>query len=162
MNRVFLEIGGNQGNRLANLQKCTMLIDKQIGKLVKQSSIYETPPWGFESKQLFYNQVLLVESLLTPTQILKVLLDIEKKLGRIRQQQKYSSRTMDIDILFFNDEIIDNPQLEVPHPRLQHRLFVLKPLAEIAPDFIHPVLKKRISELLEICEDDSECRRIKE
>lgn len=162
MNKVFLEIGGNQGNRLSNLNETILLIDKQIGKIEMQSSIYETPPWGFESDQWFYNQVLLIGSELTPKQILKGLLNIEKKMGRIRHQQKYSSRTMDIDILFFNNEVIDSPQLEIPHPRLHQRLFVLQPMAEIAPDFIHPLLKKSIVELLAACEDNSVCNKIKE
>lgn len=160
MNKVFLEIGGNQGNRLANIHKAIDLINKQIGNVIQQSSVYEAPPWGFESEQWFYNQVLVLESELTSGQILKGLLGIEKKLGRIRHQQKYCSRTMDIDILFFNNEVIDNPELEVPHPRLHQRLFVLQPLSEIAPNFVHPALKKSISELLMICEDKSECKRV--
>jgi 2-amino-4-hydroxy-6-hydroxymethyldihydropteridine diphosphokinase len=131
-------------------------IMENIGSIIKFSSIYETAPWGFESEQNFLNQVLIVSTKLTPIKLLHQCLEIETDLGRIRQTGNYTSRTMDVDILFFNEEIVRTKQIVIPHERLHLRRFTLKPLVEIAPDFIHPVFKKSLSLLLQECEDHSE------
>lgn len=151
MNRVALLIGGNQGDRQALIEQTTVLIRERIGAVVALSSVYETEPWGtFEEKaQDFLNQALLVETELSAHEVLREALAIEAKLGRVRVagSQLYHSRPMDIDIIFFNDEVIDTPDLVVPHPRMHQRSFVLDPLAEIMPEYRHPVLKKTVKEL---------------
>jgi len=124
-----------------------------VGTVLKPSSIYETEPWGFTNKNNFLNQVLLVETSLNPYELLKVLKAIETKLGRIRKTQRYSPRCIDIDILFYNDEVYFSDDLVIPHPRLHDRMFTLVPLNEIAPDYLHPILKKTIRELVILCND---------
>lgn len=160
MNAVYLEIGGNQGNRLLNIKKAIHLISEELGEVYKQSSVYETPPWGFQSEQNFFNQILLVSTSLSATEVLAKTLQIEKSLGRVRAKEQYSSRTMDIDILFFNNEIINTKELIVPHPRLHLRRFVLEPMFELNKDFKHPILNKTMEELLNECEDNSQCTKV--
>ncbi len=162
MNTVVLLIGGNEGERLMFLQQAVEQIEKRVGEVLKKSSIYETEPWGFSAEQNFLNQALVVSTGKSPQETLKECLQIEENLGRQRLSEGYASRTMDIDILFFNEEIIQTTELEIPHPRLHQRLFVLLPLVEIMPDFIHPVLKKNISALLENCQDMLKVSKIKE
>ncbi len=162
MNKVFLEIGGNLGNKLENINSAHKLISEKIGQIKNQSSIYETPPWGFESSDNFYNQVLEVETELNPYNLLDVCNKIEDILGRIRGTEQFISRTMDIDILLFNNEVInDVPTLQIPHSRIHLRKFVLVPLAELIPQFIHPILKKSIEQLLLECKDNSKLSIIK-
>lgn len=158
-NQVYLLIGGNLGDRKALLQKARQGIEEYIGKIIGKSSIYETAAWGFESENDFLNQVLIVDSDLNPHQVLDKCHEIEKQLGRIRNSEQYASRTMDIDILFYNDEILDEPNLIVPHPKLHERRFTLEPLNEIAPDYIHPKLKKSMQELLSDCIDHSDVKK---
>ncbi len=160
MNKVVLEIGGNQGDRLKNIIRVTELIMQNIGVIKKKSSIYETPPWGFCSEQDFYNQVLLISTNLPVKEVLENALQIERKLGRVRGNEQFSSRTMDIDILFFNDEIINTEELIVPHPRLHLRRFVLEPMCEIDRSFKHPAFNKTVELLLSECEDNAECTKI--
>lgn len=160
MHKVFFEIGGNQGNRLDNINLAKVQIVSQIGRIIIESGIYETPPWGFESALAFYNQILVVETELGLGNVLQVIFEIEKVLGRVRTDERYSSRTMDIDILFFDDVTINTDKLTIPHPRLHLRKFVLVPLCEIAPEFIHPIFKKTIQQLLIECNDESDCERI--
>ncbi len=155
MNQVYLLIGGNLGDRFELLKSAGKGIEKQIGDIVKESSIYETTAWGFESENDFLNQVLLVKTDLKPKQILEQCQLIEKLLGRVRQSGHYASRTMDIDILFYNDEIINEPDLTIPHPHLHKRRFTLEPLNEISPEFIHPRFKQTVRQLLSDCNDDS-------
>ena len=155
MNQVYLLIGGNLGDRFELLKSAGKGIEKQIGDIVKESSIYETAAWGFESENDFLNQVLLVKTDLKPKQILEQCQLIEKLLGRVRQSGHYASRTMDIDILFYNDEIINEPDLTIPHPHLHKRRFTLEPLNEISPEFIHPRFKQTVRQLLSDCNDDS-------
>ncbi len=159
-NTAFLGIGGNKGNRLELLVRCKELIDSQGITILSQSAIYETPPWGFASEQNFYNQVLQVSTNESPNQLFEILQIIENKLGRTRHGEAYESRTMDIDILFFNDLIINKGNLELPHARLHLRKFVLIPLYEIAPQWVHPVFNLTIAELLEQCNDPSECAKV--
>jgi len=152
MTEVYLSTGGNIGNRLNYLSKAKKEIQKRCGHILQQSSIYETGAWGMENQKSFLNQVLKIETMLEPEQILKSILQIEEELGR-KRQLKYGPRTIDIDILFFNDEVINLQGLKIPHPQMQNRRFVLVPLNEIAPDKIHPVFKKNVSQLLAECAD---------
>ena len=160
MNLTYLLIGGNIGNRMGNLDTAINFIKKDIGRIVSASSIYETAAWGITEQLDFLNQVLLVITKFSPQETMQAILSIENKMGRIRTQ-KNASRIIDIDILFFNDEIIDEPGLTVPHPEIQNRRFVLEPLAELSPLLVHPILKKSISELLSDCKDDLEVKLFK-
>lgn len=159
MNRVALLIGGNQGDRRRLIEQATVLIQERIGTVAALSSLYETEPWGdFETEggerkpENFLNQALLVDTSLNAHEILCEALSIEAALGRVRpttsHPRKYHSRPMDIDLIFFNDEVIDTPDLTIPHPRMHLRRFVLEPLAEIMPDYRHPLLKKTVKEML--------------
>jgi len=152
MNNVFLIVGSNLGNRKKNLQTAATFIGEQIGRIIQSSKIYETEPWGLADQPAFYNQVHLVKSKLNAQMIIDIILKTEKKMGRVRTI-KNAARIIDIDILFFNEEIIHEPNLIIPHREIPNRRFVLMPLNEIAPLMIHPVLKKNISELLATCKD---------
>ncbi|WP_461534461.1 2-amino-4-hydroxy-6-hydroxymethyldihydropteridine diphosphokinase [Sinomicrobium sp.] len=157
MKRAYLSIGSNQGNRHLHLQNATDRLQAHPGIKVKSCSpLYQTPAWGFSSDD-FLNACLAVDTNLSPQELLKYILDTERQLGRIRSEEKgYLPRTIDIDILFFEDEIIREADLIVPHPQMAKRRFVLAPLADIAPGKIHPELKKSVAKLLEECPDDSE------
>jgi 2-amino-4-hydroxy-6-hydroxymethyldihydropteridine diphosphokinase len=160
MKKVFLGLGSNLGRRDETLHAAKKLIGESIGAVIRASSVYETEPWGFESDKEFLNMVLVVETDLPPSGILGRILMIESQLGRTRYRCgfHYLSRSIDIDILFYDNEILDQESLKIPHPRLHERRFVMVPLAEIAPDQIHPVFKKTILELLRECEDDGKVR----
>lgn len=160
MNTAYLLTGGNIGNREENLAFACNHIGEQCGAIINSSSLYETAAWGKTDQPSFLNQALEIQTALTAPQLLKKILDIEKLTGRIRKE-KYGPRIIDIDILLFNDEIHNDLLLKIPHPELQNRRFVLEPLAEIAPEIIHPVLKKSIIDLLAICPDKLEVTRIK-
>ena len=152
MNQTYLLIGGNLGNRQKNLEKAGQLITAKAGQVGKSSSLCETEAWGIRDQPAFLNQVIFLFTKLDPRQLLSTILDIEHQMGRERTQ-KFGPRAIDIDILFYNDAIIDEPGLTIPHPQLHLRKFTLEPLYEIAPSFIHPVLNKSISDLLEDCPD---------
>lgn len=152
MNEVYLLTGGNIGNRLKYLSDAKSEINKRCGTILLESSVYETAAWGNEEQEAFLNQVLKVRTERTPGQVLHSILQIEEELGRIRSL-KYGPRTIDIDILFFNDEVVQQPGLAIPHPQIQNRRFVLVPLNEIAPKKTHPVLNRTISQLLSECPD---------
>jgi 2-amino-4-hydroxy-6-hydroxymethyldihydropteridine diphosphokinase len=147
MNTLFLITGGNIGNRKENLETAALLIKKQIGKIIKSSKIYETDAWGNTNQPAFYNQVHIVGSKFSAEEIIQRILRIEKRMGRIRTI-KNAARVIDIDILFFNDEIINKPNLIIPHSEISNRRFVLIPLNELAPEKVHPVLKRSIRDLL--------------
>ena len=162
MNKVTLLIGGNQGDRRALMEEATEQIRERIGSVVALSGVYETEPWGeFEDNpQAFLNRGLMVETTLSPWQVLRTALAIEKDLGRERTlngpnalsalnaaPRLYHSRPMDIDLIFYDDLVIDTPELTLPHPRMHLRRFVLEPLAEIIPDYRHPVTGKTIRQL---------------
>lgn len=140
---VFLLLGSNLGNRQQYLQQAIQHVAKEIAPIIEVSSVYETQSWGNDEAPDYLNQVVLIHSELPAAELLKDLLNIETELGRERRE-KWGSRVIDIDILFYGDSIIDEPGLHIPHPRLHERRFTLEPLAEIAPDFIHPVLNKTI------------------
>jgi len=148
MTKAYFSLGSNEGNRLHSLVKATKLIDKLVGKVLQYSAVVETDPWGFDSETSFYNMAVVVETDYTPLQILARILDIEKSLGRLRHGKTYTNRIIDIDILFYGEEMINNESLTIPHPLLHKRMFVLQPLAAVAPDLIHPVLHESVAELL--------------
>ncbi len=154
MNNTYLILGGNKGDKLQNLQTALQLIESTIGKIILKSDVFVTAAWGNANQPDFVNQAICVETIFSATDLLETILNIEKQLGRIRTEEKWQERTMDIDILFFNNEIINTLHLKVPHPHLQKRNFVLVPMAQIASDLEHPVFKKSISTLLQECSDE--------
>lgn len=160
MNKAFLGIGTNLGNRKGNLRKAIEMIGEHIGRVINSSSVYETAPWGFDSEDDFLNMVVTVETSDTPSELMKNITRIESMLGRERNQNRYSSRIIDIDILLYDDLVTHENGLKIPHPLLHERRFVLVPLCELAPDMIHPVLKKSISVLLEECRDRSKISKL--
>lgn len=147
MHTVYLSTGSNLGNREDYLFQAEEAIIEFIGHIEACSSIMETAPWGKTDQPHFLNRVLCVKTKLPPVFLMKTLLQIEQDMGRNRQE-KWGPRIIDLDVLFFNNRIIDEDGLRVPHPHLHERDFVLKPMVEIAPDFIHPVLHKTMAELL--------------
>jgi len=153
---VFLGLGTNLGDREENLKKAVAMIGEKIGEVVSCSSVYETEPWGFQSENQFLNAVVRVRTELKPPGLLGRILMIEAQLGRLREGEAtgYKSRTIDIDILLYGHEIINKKTLQIPHPRIPDRKFVLIPLCEISPEMVHPALKKTIVELLEECKDE--------
>lgn len=162
MHKVFLLLGGNLGDRCSNLQKARELIGQQAGKVVKESSYFETEPWGFHHDQAFLNRVLLIETELDPGILLRTVLSIEQKLGRVRNYHEgYRGRTIDIDILFYDHLVMKEKELTIPHPLLQERRFTMEPLAEIAPDFVHPVFGETMEQLLQQCPDSSKVVKVK-
>ena len=140
------------GNRLENLEKARNLIEKECGSVADMSSIYETEAWGNSEQPAFLNQALVLKTDLSVTDLMNSLLIVEKKLGRIRKE-KYGPRIIDLDIIFFSNDIYTDSVVTVPHPELQNRRFVLVPLEEIAENLVHPILKKTIQELLASCTD---------
>ncbi len=153
MAELILHTGTNLGNKLANLAKANFLISSKIGPIKKRSSIYITEPWGVKEQSDFLNQALLVETSLEPRAVLKEVHYIEKCLGRIRGI-KWQSRLIDIDLMFYDQEVIEEEGLNLPHKHLHERNFVLIPLNEIIPTFNHPVFNKSISNLLLACKDE--------
>lgn len=161
MHKVFLGIGGNIGNKQHNFRLAKELIEKELGKLIQSSSIYETPPWGFHSEDVFWNQVLLIETKLEAIELLWRIHKIEEQFGRTRGTEGYTSRQMDVDILYFDDVFMETKNLIIPHPKIHERKFVLVPLCEIAPDFKHPLRRLTSIEMLESSRDDSIIKKVK-
>lgn len=155
MHKVFLGIGGNIGNKHNNFEKVVKIIETELGEITKKSSVYETPPWGFDTKDNFWNQVIIIKTELSPFQLLEKIHRIEKQFGRKRKSIDYSSREMDIDILYYDDFYFETKNLIIPHPKMQLRKFVLIPLNEIAHDFKHPLLRFTSFQMLENCKDAS-------
>jgi 2-amino-4-hydroxy-6-hydroxymethyldihydropteridine diphosphokinase len=152
MNTAYLLIGSNMGDRQKVLQKARRRIEDACGPVLQQSAIYQTAPWGLEAQNDFLNQVLRIETELDAHTLLREILAIEDGLGRQRSIL-YGPRIIDIDILFFNEDVIREKSLVVPHPQIQNRRFVLVPFSEIAPELVHPVLQKTIAQLLQECPD---------
>jgi 2-amino-4-hydroxy-6-hydroxymethyldihydropteridine diphosphokinase len=157
---LVLLLGSNLGDRSGNLQKALLLIGESIGHIASLSSVYETAPWGYQSENGFLNQCVTLWSEMEPEHILEQIHMIEAKLGRPGRLPGYADRIMDIDILFYGNMILAHPDLHIPHIRIQERRFSLVPLAEILPDFEHPVLRKKISTLLSECRDKLPVKRI--
>jgi deoxyguanosine kinase len=156
-NQVVLSVGTNEGNRLYNIENCIQLIHQEVGTVIKTSKLYETPSWGFDGDS-FYNCAVVIHTFIAAHKILEQILDIEQRLGRVRNDSLgYQSRIIDIDIIAFNEEIIDTENLQVPHPLMQNRKFVLLPMLDLNLDWIHPVFHKKILELLETSTDESTC-----
>ena len=153
---IYASLGSNLGDKLSNLSRAVGLIHSKVGSVSKISSIYMTPPWGFESDQDFFNICIQIDSKLSPNEVLQAFNHIEDELGRIRTSEPgYSSRLIDIDILTIDSETIDSTELTIPHPKMQERYFVLLPLQEIANNFVHPVSTKTIQQLIQECPDES-------
>jgi 2-amino-4-hydroxy-6-hydroxymethyldihydropteridine diphosphokinase len=153
MNKVFLLIGGNMGDRLQNLHQAIDLLAATCGPVTQQSAVYETAAWGITDQPAFLNQALALTTELTAQELITTVLSVEEQMGR-RRLEKFGPRIIDIDILFFNDVIMDEPNLTIPHPQLQNRRFVLAPMEEIAPELVHPVFHKTIEQLLKECKDE--------
>lgn len=161
MNTVVLITGSNLGNKLANLSQAEAQIISLPAAVVKKSSVYETQPWGFDDQPSFFNQVLMIETELPAENLMNELLRVEKIMGRIRTS-KNAPRLIDIDILFYNDRIIKTEQLEIPHKEIINRKFVLEPLVEILPDFVHPVYQLTVQQLLKECKDSLQVSPLKQ
>ncbi len=159
MSTAYLLIGGNLGNRFANLQKAVINIQQSCGKIVQSSAIYETSAWGLTQQPAFYNQALILSTQLSPEELMLALLQIENSMGRTREL-KMGPRVIDLDILLIDQLIQDTELLQLPHPALPFRKFALLPLAQIAPNLIHPKLQKSIEDLLKICPDPLDVQKL--
>ena len=147
---VYLALGTNLGNRAANLKEALAALSPQLD-VKARSKVYETPPWGYTDQEKFYNQVVKAKTYVAPEALLKHLKRLEVALGRTPSFQ-HGPRKIDLDILFYDDLVIDTPALTIPHPHAHERGFVLLPLMDIAPDFVHPVKEKTVRELLAVCD----------
>ena len=158
--QVILSLGSNQGNRLETIENCIALIHQEIGTVIKVSKLYESPSWGFDS-DAFYNCALMMHTTSSASKILSQVLKVEKKLGRVRGiVPGYQSRIIDVDIIAFDEAIINSEKLQIPHPLMQDRKFVLLPIRDLNLDWKHPIFKKNIVELLESSLDESECKTV--
>ncbi|MFM7731662.1 MAG: 2-amino-4-hydroxy-6-hydroxymethyldihydropteridine diphosphokinase [Flavobacteriales bacterium] len=157
MRTVYLCIGGNLGSRLENLEETRMFIEFNFGDILEVSSVVASEAWGMENAPAFLNQIVVIQTSLTNQELLQEISELEEFYGRTRGEG-YQSREMDVDVLFIDNDVLEEGALLVPHPRLHLRRFVLQPLAEIAPSLMHPILRKSISELLVECPDKSEVK----
>ncbi len=159
MENVYLLLGSNETDRFGNLEKACEWIALRCGKILKKSALYETEAWGLNEQNAFINQAVLIETSFAPKELLLQLKAIEKEIGRV-ETVKWGPRVIDIDILFYGNDVLDTEELKVPHPFLHERRFTLAPLNEIAAEFVHPVLNKTVNELLQNCNDTSLVKRI--
>ena len=150
MAKVYLGLGTNLGDKEQNLRDAVQKIEEQVGKIVSLSAFYVTAPWGFSSDNSFLNAAACVDTLLPPLSVLYATQEIEREMGRTQKSAGgvYSDRLIDIDLLLYDDRVLDTPELKLPHPLMHERRFVMEPLAEIAPELVHPVLGKKMRELL--------------
>lgn len=155
MAEVYLLLGSNVGNRAENLAKAINLTGQRCGEVFIQSTLYETAAWGNTEQQSFYNQAIGINTDLSAENLLIAVKEIEKEVGRI-ETIHWGPRVIDIDIILYGHEVVDLPQLKVPHPYMHQRRFTLMPLAEIASEALHPIFNKTVSKLLGECEDESE------
>lgn len=160
---AYIVAGGNIPPKQHYIKKAIDLLERKGLKVENESSVYESEPWGFDAEQDFLNKVFLLRTQRSPHELLKALLNTEKELGRERGETSgYASRRIDLDILFYDRLIVSDTSLEIPHPKIPQRRFVLEPLAEIAADFIHPQLQMTVSELLKQCDDPGKVYKIQE
>lgn len=159
MNKVYLLLGSNEGDSKHLMEKATQLINQNCGPVIQLSSYYQTAAWGIKEQPDFLNQVIVINTQLSPQSLLEAIQKIEKDAGRQRNI-KWGQRTLDIDILFYNEAIIDNENLKIPHPFIQERRFTLAPLNEIAPNLIHPLFHKTVLQLLQECKDPLDVKKI--
>lgn len=160
LGKCHLHLGSNMGDRKLQIARAIQMIEENIGPIHASSAYYQTEAWGKKDQEDFINVALEVEHYMTPNQLLKTVNDIEDRLGRVRKV-KWAERVIDIDIIFIEDIIIDTERLTIPHKWMEDRNFVLYPMVEIAPNFVHPVLNKSLSTLLEECRDTSTIERLK-
>ncbi len=162
METCHILFGSNMGDKNEIFAQACLFINNRCGRVVSVSSAYESEPWGFEAEEWFLNRLITVETELEPEEIMQQLLGIEAELGRVRhpETEGYTSRTADLDILYYGSRIVVTGSLVVPHPRLHQRRFALLPLCEMVPQFVHPAFKLTQTELLERCPDTSEVRKI--
>ena len=162
METCHVLFGSNLGDKNEFFAQACLLINNRCGRVVAVSSAYESEPWGFETEEWFLNRLIVVETELEPDEMLRQLLEIEKELGRVRhpEAKTYTSRTADLDILYFGDRVMVSENIVVPHPRLHQRRFALVPLCELVPDFVHPVFHLTQTKLLERCPDASVVRKL--
>ncbi len=157
--KVIAGLGSNLGDRFDALKRAMELIREEAGEITAASSVWETEPWGFDADEQFLNMVIVIRTSLEPARLIQLFRSIEGRLGRKKSGGgKYESRIIDLDILFWDDRVISLPGLEVPHPKLHTRRFVLEPLQEVAPEAIHPVTGLTVAEMLQFCEDNSDVR----
>ena len=162
MEKCCILFGSNMGDKNEIFAQASLLINKRCGRIVAVSSPYESEPWGFKAEEWFLNRLIIVETELEPEELLQQLLEIEKELGRVRhpEVEGYTSRTVDLDILYFGSRIVLTDSLTIPHPRLHQRRFALLPLCEMMPQFVHPAFDLTQTELLRRCLDFSEVRKM--
>lgn len=158
MEGIWLLLGTNLGDRKRNLEKALKLLREDDLEIIEHSSIYESEPWGIHDQPWFWNMVIKVKTALDPISLLKCCLAVEAKMGRVRTR-KWGERLIDIDILYYEDQVINTPHLKIPHPGITERKFTLMPLAEKWPTQIHPTLKKSQSELLDVLDSSLVCRK---
>lgn len=147
---IFLQLGSNIESRTANLEHAKALITQKTGIIVAESTVYETKPWGVENQNDFFNQVIRIESDLSARELMRQCLAIEEEMGR-KREVKWGPRNIDIDLLFYDEQVLVTKELILPHPRIGERMFVLVPLCEVAPYFIHPVEKVTCNDLMRLC-----------
>lgn len=152
MNQAYILIGGNTGNRVNNLTKACRLLEERCGRIKVRSAVYETQAWGITDQRDFLNQAVLLETEFPAAELMDTLLEVEEAMGRKRGERN-GPRNIDMDIILFNDDVIDTSRLKVPHPRMHLRRFVMVPMCELAPDLAHPVTGKKMSRLLRECKD---------
>lgn len=159
---VYLILGGNSADKSEKLLQAIALLFSELGEIKQTSSIYETEAWGYESANSYLNQALCIETSYSPLEVLHITQEIEKELGRTSKTTNgvYTDRPIDIDILFYDQEVVNLPELTIPHPHICERHFVLEPLNEICPKFNHPIRKETVKQLLDQCEDELAVKKL--